>query len=63
MLKSTPVRILLAVIVIAVVAAAAMVVFDIDLLALMPEPGTAQTAPAPVVDAPAADTAADTVGA
>ncbi len=62
MLKSTPVRILLAVIVLAVVGVAAMVIFDIDLLALMPEPGTTQTAPA--ADTVAADTvAADTVAA
>lgn len=55
MLKSTPVRILLAVAVIAFAAVLAMVVFDIDLLALVPEPGAAQTAPA----ADAADTASN----
>jgi polyisoprenoid-binding protein YceI len=59
MLKSTPVRILLAVLALAFLAVAAIVVLDIDVLALIPEPETAQQAPAAdapaVADAPAAD--------
>lgn len=50
MLKSTPVRILLAVIVLAVVAVAAIVIFDIDVLAFLPEPGAAQTVAAEPAD-------------
>ena len=61
MLKSTPARILLAVVALVFVAMGAMVTFDIDLLAFIPEPGTAQTAPA--VQAAGVETAAPTAAA
>lgn len=64
MLKSTPVRILLAIVAVVVLALATIVVFDIDVLALLPEEtGTTQTAPpaaAFAADTPAAETAAET---
>jgi polyisoprenoid-binding protein YceI len=79
MLKSTPARILLAVVAVVVIALAAIVVFDIDLLALIPETETSQPAPAavapvaateaaatpagPAAAAPAADASADTAAA
>ncbi len=54
MLRSTPVRILLALVAIAVILVAAVVIFDIDPEALVPATEAAQTTAVPVAAAPAA---------